>query len=113
MATTHPSPLVEGPYATYDFPVTSILWAAVVVNFKTSTTDSKTEQKAYGVEVSTERTKIMTNSTNNIWADISMNGQKLEEMTSFKYPEQLCARMAPAQQKSASGLLQQWQQWSN
>ena len=33
----------------------------------------------------------MTNSTNNISADISMNGQKLEEVTSFKYrsnPEQ-------------------------
>ena len=27
----------------------------------------------------------MTNSTNNISADISMNGQKLEEVTSFKY----------------------------
>ena len=28
----------------------------------------------------------MTNSTNNISADISMNSQKLEEVTSFKYP---------------------------
>ena len=27
----------------------------------------------------------MTNSTNNISADISTNGQKLEEVTSFKY----------------------------
>ena len=32
-----------------------------------------------------EKSKIMTNSTNNISADISMNGQKLEEVTSFKY----------------------------
>ena len=40
---------------------------------------------AYGMEVSTEKSKIMTNSTNNISADISMNGQKLEEPTSFKY----------------------------
>ena len=29
--------------------------------------------------------KTMTNSTNSISADISMNGQKLEEVTSFKY----------------------------
>ena len=36
------------------------------------------------MEVSTEKSKIMTNSMNNISADISMNGQKLEEMTSFK-----------------------------
>ena len=40
---------------------------------------------AYGMDVSTEKSKIMTNSTNNIYAVISMNGQKLEEGTSFKY----------------------------
>ena len=40
---------------------------------------------AYGMEVSTEKSKIMTNSANNIIADISMNGQKLEVVTSFKY----------------------------
>ena len=38
---------------------------------------------AHGIEVSTENSKIMTNSTNNISADISMNGQKLEEVTIF------------------------------
>ena len=42
--------------------------------------------RAYEKEVSTEKSKLMTNSsTNNISADISMNGQKLEEVTSFKY----------------------------
>ena len=40
---------------------------------------------AYGKEVSTEKRKRKTNSTNNVSADISMNGQKLEEVTSFKY----------------------------
>ena len=40
------------------------------------------EAKAYGVEVSTEKSKIMINSTNNISADISTNSQKLEEVTS-------------------------------
>ena len=38
------------------------------------------------MEVSTEKSEIMTNSTNSNSADISMNGQKLEEVTSFKYP---------------------------
>ena len=38
--------------------------------------------RAYGKEVSTEKSKIMTNSTHNISANISMNG---EEVTSFKY----------------------------
>ena len=37
------------------------------------------------MEVSTEKSKIMTNSINNIRADISMNGETLEEVTSFKY----------------------------
>ena len=37
------------------------------------------------MEVSPEMSKITTNSMNNISADISMNGQKLEEVTSFKY----------------------------
>ena len=58
------------------------------------------------MEVSTEKSNIMTNSTDNISADIGMNGQKLEEMTSLKY----MATMAPAQQKFESGLPQRWQQ---
>ena len=56
----------------------------------------------HGMEVSTEKSKTMTNSTNNISADFSTNGQRLEEVTSFSAWEQPCAKMAPAQQKSAS-----------
>ena len=37
------------------------------------------------MEVSTEKSKVMTSSTNNISAAISMNGQMLEEVTSFQY----------------------------
>ena len=40
---------------------------------------------AYRMEVSTEKSKLMTNSTNNIGADISINSKKLEEVTSIKY----------------------------
>ena len=40
---------------------------------------------AYGMEVSTEKCKILTSSTYNISADICMNSQKLEEVTTFKY----------------------------
>ena len=39
---------------------------------------------AYGMEVRTEKSKIMTKSTN-IGADISTNSQKLEEVNSFRY----------------------------
>ena len=37
------------------------------------------------MKVSTEKSKIMTDSTNNISAGISMNDEKLEEVISFKY----------------------------
>ena len=40
---------------------------------------------AYRMEVSTEKSKTMTKSTNNISVDIGINGQKLEGVTSFKY----------------------------
>ena len=40
---------------------------------------------AYRMEVSTEKSKIVTNSKNNIGAGINMNGQKLEDVTSIKY----------------------------
>ena len=59
------------------------------------------------MEVSTEKSKIMTNSTNNISAEISMNNQKLEEVTGSSTWEQPYARMPPAQQQSAP----EWQQW--
>ena len=37
------------------------------------------------MELSTEKRKFMTKSTNNISAHVNMNGQKLEDVTSFKY----------------------------
>ena len=44
---------------------------------------------AYGMEISAEKTKLMTNSTSGINAEIKVNGQKLEPVTSFKYWTQL------------------------
>ena len=40
---------------------------------------------AYGMEISAEKTKLMTNNTSGINTDIKVNGQKLEAVTSFKY----------------------------
>ena len=48
MTTTHPSPLVEAPYATSDL-LKLILWAAAVVNFKTSPTDSYCRRQSNGM----------------------------------------------------------------
>ena len=40
---------------------------------------------AYGMEINTEKTKLMTNNTSGINSEIKVNGQKLETVTSFKY----------------------------
>ena len=40
---------------------------------------------AYGMEISAEKTKLMTDNTSGINTEIKVNGQKLETVTSFKY----------------------------
>ena len=40
---------------------------------------------AYGMEISAEKTKLMTKNTIGINTEIKVNGQKLETVTSFKY----------------------------
>ena len=40
---------------------------------------------AYGMEISAEKTKLMTNNTSSINTEIKTNGQRLETVTSFKY----------------------------
>ena len=39
----------------------------------------------YGMEISAEKTKLMTNNTSGINTEIKVNGQKLDTDTSFKY----------------------------
>ena len=40
---------------------------------------------AYGMEISAEKTKLMTNNTSGINTEIKVNGQKLKTVTSLKY----------------------------
>ena len=40
---------------------------------------------AYGMEISAEKTKLMTNNTSGINTEIKVNGQKLETVSSFKH----------------------------
>ena len=40
---------------------------------------------SYGMEISAEKTKLMTNNTSGINTEIKVNGHKLETATSFKY----------------------------
>ena len=40
---------------------------------------------AYGMEISAEKTKLMTNNTSRTNTEIKVNGQRLETVTSFKH----------------------------
>ena len=40
---------------------------------------------AYGMEISAEKTKLMTNNTSGMNKEIKVHGQNLETVTSFKY----------------------------
>ena len=80
MTTTHPSPLVEGPYA-----IDIDLMGSSNAEHQDFTGRLIDRAMAYGMEVSTEKSNILTNYTNNISTDMSMNGQKLKEVTSFMY----------------------------
>ena len=40
---------------------------------------------SYGMEISAEKTKLMTNNTNSINKKITVNGQRLETVSKFKY----------------------------
>ena len=40
---------------------------------------------AFGMEISAEKTKLMTNNANGISIDIRINGEKSDEVDSFKY----------------------------
>ena len=40
---------------------------------------------AYGMEISAEKTKLMTNNTSGINTEIKANGRRLETVTSFNY----------------------------
>ena len=42
---------------------------------------------AYGMQISAEKTKLMTNNTNGISSNIRVNGEKLETVQSFRYLE--------------------------
>ena len=43
------------------------------------------DSTADGMEISAEKTMLMTNNTSGINTEIKVNGQKLETVTNFKY----------------------------
>ena len=45
----------------------------------------KAYSTAYGMKISAETTKLITNNTSGINTEFKVNGQKIETVTSFKY----------------------------
>ena len=45
----------------------------------------KKTSTSYGMEISAEKTKLMTNNTQGISTEVKVNGQRLETVTSFRY----------------------------
>ena len=91
MTTTYPSPLVECPSMQPKICDIDLLGGSNG-ELQDLTNRLVDRAMAYGMEVSKEKSKIMTKGTNNISADISMKGQKLEEVTSFKYLEAILCK---------------------
>ena len=58
--------------------------------------------------VGTEKSKIMTKGINDISADFSMNSQKLEEVTNFKYVGATLCKDGTSSAEVRIGLHQQW-----
>ena len=52
-------------------------------------TDALKDHEGTVMEISAEKTKLMTNNTSGISTEIKVNGQKLETVTSFKYLDSL------------------------
>ncbi|KAH3892016.1 hypothetical protein DPMN_016127 [Dreissena polymorpha] len=52
------------------------------------------------MDVTTEKSKIMLNSTNNASADNTMNGEKLNEVTTFKNLGSTLSKVVPATLRS-------------
>ena len=48
------------------------------------------------MEISAEKTKLMTNNTNGINTEIKVSGQSLETVTSFKYLTHLSLMRVPS-----------------
>lgn len=74
---------MAGTSATYILLTTSTSMVPATVNCKDITTHFTETAEVYTLEVSTDKS-VIVNSINTS-ADISMNGQKLKEVTSFKY----------------------------
>ena len=63
------------------------------------------------IEISTEKNKVIINITNNIRADVSMNGQKLEEVTSYKYLGATLCTNCTCSAEIGIRVASEWQQW--
>ena len=81
----------EGTVSIWGITVTNLLFADDIDGLTGEEEVAKLVERldkastAYNMEISAEKTKLMTNNTNGINTEIKVNGQKLETVTSFKY----------------------------
>ena len=66
---------------------------------------------AYGMEVSIEKSKIMTNSTKNIIADVTTTGLKLKKVTTFRYLGANLCKDGTCSAEVRIRIASAWRQW--
>ena len=72
----------DSHYVRSPLPCIVIVYVVACVAYVTDRLDGRA--RACGMEVSTEKSKVVVNSDTNISAEITVNGERLEEVDSFK-----------------------------
>ena len=111
MATTQSIAIDGRPISNIRFADDIDLMDGIIGELQDPTNRLEDRATACGLEISTEKSKIMTNSTNNISAGINMNGLKLEEVTSLKYLAATLYKDGTCSAEVCIRIAQQWQQW--
>ena len=66
---------------------------------------------AYGMEVSIEKSKVITNSTKNIIADVTTRGLKLKKVTTFRYLGANLCKDGTCSAEVRIRIASAWRQW--
>ena len=75
--------------------------------------DLEEASTVYGVHISAEKTQLMTNNTNGISTDITIDNKKLETIRCFKYLGAIVPGMRDSSLKYCPGLPRPLMQWPN
>ena len=93
--TNRQSALEAGQSQTYVLLMTWTAWQAREAELTNLVERLDETSTAYGMQISAEKTKLMTNNTNSISSNIRVNDEKLETVQSFKYLEAIVTEEGP------------------